>query len=286
MAMVSNEINDDESVSNETDDTPSPTTKKSSLRIQIPKISDHIPPSPLKRKRKYPTITVAPNRPRRLLPLNHNPSLLASPPIHSVPPLPDGQFFVWKFYLENGGYFSVNMPAGKPAKVSVMSVNKQQQCIRFVSAILYPKGENVWRRGWKSSQIRFHNLVKQMREDCAFSAPHDGWKTCFPPKSTDWYEFAALVLMLCSALIPDQRLLPVMQESLFSKYEVTPTFVLKKHATDPLFWETLLRDLGRQVSNAKNVILAAATILSVLDTFLGITQKWFLITRVWAPRWL
>jgi endonuclease III len=50
-------------------------------------------------------------------------------------------------------------------------------------------------------------------------------------------------------------------QSLFSKFEVTPAFVLEKHAADPLFWETLLRDLGRQVSNAKNVILAAATTL-------------------------
>jgi hypothetical protein len=260
MARASNEINDDdESASKETDGAPSPTAKKSSLRIQIPKISDVIPPSPLKRKRNDPT--VPPKRPRRLLPLNQNRSLLTSPPpIHSVPTLPDGRFFVWKFFLENGGYFSVNTPSGKPAKVSVMSVNKQQQCIRFVSAVLYPQGENFWRRGWKSSQIRFHNLVKQMREDCAFSAPRDGWETCLPPKSTDWYEFAALVLMLCSALIPDQRLLPVMQ-SLFSKYDVTPAFVLEKHAADPLFWETLLRDLGRQVSNANNVILAAATTL-------------------------
>jgi hypothetical protein len=60
MAMASNEIDDDESVSNETDIAPSSTAKKSSLCIQIPKISDLIPLLPLKRKRKGPTIAVAP----------------------------------------------------------------------------------------------------------------------------------------------------------------------------------------------------------------------------------
>jgi hypothetical protein len=68
--------------------------------------------------------------------------------------------------------------------------------------------------------------------------------------------------MLCSALIPDDRLVPVMH-SLFAANEVTPEFVLKQNASDPLYWETMLHNLGRQVNNAKNVILAAATTVSL-----------------------
>jgi hypothetical protein len=77
-----------------------------------------------------------------------------------------------------------------------------------------------------------------------------------------WYEYAALLLMLCLALIPDEELVPVMH-SPFSSYEVTPAFALEKHAADPLFWETIFYNLGHQVSNAKNVILAAMTTLGL-----------------------
>jgi hypothetical protein len=47
------------------------------------------------------------------------------------------------------------------------------------------------------------------------------------PKNKNWYEFASLLLMLCSALIPDNRLVPVMH-SIFAHNEVTPALVLKE----------------------------------------------------------
>jgi hypothetical protein len=68
--------------------------------------------------------------------------------------------------------------------------------------------------------------------------------------------------MLCSALIPDERLVPCMR-SIFSTQNVTPQYVLEKHALDPQFWEKVLHDLGRQISNAKNVVLAVATTIAV-----------------------
>jgi hypothetical protein len=37
----------------------------------------------------------------------------------------------------------------------------------------------------------------------------------------------------------------------------------KKTASDLLFWERTLHNLGRQVNNAKNIILAAATTVSL-----------------------
>jgi hypothetical protein len=54
MAMMSIEINDDESVSNETDDAPSPTAKKSSLPIQIPQKIRSYPTVAAQRKEKRP----------------------------------------------------------------------------------------------------------------------------------------------------------------------------------------------------------------------------------------
>jgi hypothetical protein len=53
-------------------------------------------------------------------------------------------------FLEHGGYFSVNTPSGKQPKVLVMSVNKQQQALQLVSAILHPEGKHVWQQDWKS----------------------------------------------------------------------------------------------------------------------------------------
>jgi hypothetical protein len=81
-------------------------------------------------------------------------------------------------------------------------------------------------------------------------------------KSKDWYEFASLLLMLCLASIPDGRLVPVMH-GLFTHNEVTPKFVLRINDSNPIFCETTLHYLGRQVSNAKNVILSAATTMSL-----------------------
>jgi endonuclease III len=181
---------------------------------------------------------------------------------HVVPPLPKGDFPSWKNFLENGGYFSVSTPSGKESKVSVMPIPRQEQSLAFVSGILHPVGPYWWRRGWKSTQVRFHNLVKQLREEIAFEAPRDRWESCLPPKSSDSYEFASLVLMLCSALIPDERLVPCMR-SIFSTHNVTPQYVLEKHALDPQFWENALHDLGRQISNARNVVLAAATTIEL-----------------------
>jgi endonuclease III len=68
--------------------------------------------------------------------------------------------------------------------------------------------------------------------------------------------------MLCSSVIPDERLVPAMK-SLFTKYDVTPEFVLLKHEEDCHYWENTLRGLGRQNMNARNIILAAQTTLSL-----------------------
>jgi hypothetical protein len=154
------------------------------------------------------------------------------------------------------------MTSGKEPKVSVMSMNKQQHALQFVLAILHPEGNDLWRCGWKSFQVRFHNLLKQLWDECGFDAPHDHWETCLPAKSMECYELAPLLLMLCSVLIPDERLVTVMH-SLFSSYEVTPEFILEKYAADPLFWETILCDLGLEVLNTKNVILAVMTTLGL-----------------------
>jgi hypothetical protein len=63
---------------------------------------------------------------------------------HIVPPLPNGDCPPWKYFLENGGYFSVSTPSGKESKVSVMAVPKQEQTMAFVSGILNPVGDYWW----------------------------------------------------------------------------------------------------------------------------------------------
>lgn len=114
-----------------------------------------------------------------------------------------------------------------------------------------------------------------------------GRVVCFPPKSHDSYEFASLLLMVCSALIPDDRAVPCMH-SLFSTQAVTPRYVLQKHAHDPHFWENALHDLDQQVSNAKNVVLATTTTIilgraprnytTIVLNYKGVGPKMALIT--------
>ena len=63
-------------------------------------------------------------------------------------------------------------------------------------------------------------------------------------------------------MMPDARLVPAMK-SIFSKYEMTPEFVLLQYNSDTHFWEHELRDLGRQHGNSKNWVLAATTTLAL-----------------------
>jgi hypothetical protein len=188
-------------------------------------------------------------------------------------------FLVWSYFLQNGGYFSVNTHAGKQQKVSITSREKQQQALGFVSAILHRQGENFWRRGWKSSEVHYHNLVEQLGDECDFDAPRDRWESCLPPKSTDWYKFAALILMLCSALSPDERLVPVMH-SLFSNYEPPLSSSFKSTQKILFFGKEFFETWA-----VKRIIFRRLQLLFTSEGFLAITQKLFSTTKESAPKW-
>jgi hypothetical protein len=93
--------------------------------------------------------------------------------------------------------------------------------------------------------------------------------------------------MICSAVIPDQKLVPFMA-TLFSEDEVTPQFVLKKHTKDPLFWEKRLQPLGRNLNNCKYIVAAAETTLAlvrvprnymdIIQNYKGVVPKMALVT--------
>jgi endonuclease III len=258
-----------------------------------PRIHIHIiPPSPIAAKRRTPKTkhgtqdpsskTIAKSQ-KRTIPLAQPNSKSLSqalsevtPELHtiprhatlpSIPCLPNGEFQSWKHFLENGGYVS--------AKGKVMSPNKQRQVLAFVAPISNPTVDEKWRKGYLERQVKFHYRIKKLREEFG-NAPRDLWETCLPDKSNDWYEFAVLLLMICSAMIPDQKLVPFMA-TLFSEDEVTPRFVLKKHAEDPLFWEKRLQPLGRNLSNSKCIVAAAETTLAlgrVPRNYMAIVQKY------------
>ena len=178
-------------------------------------------------------------------------------PTYTIPPIPNGDFDVWKSFLNNGGYFSITK-SGTVKKVHSMSANKRNCVLQFVNPILSPTGKDpLGRRGWMNSQLRFHKSVKLLRSTFV-EAPRDHWETCLPPKDKNWYEFATLLLMLCSSVIPDSRLVPAML-SIFTSNDITPEFVLQEHGKDGKYWEKRLQKLGRHVSNAENWIQAART---------------------------
>ena len=136
---------------------------------------------------------------------------LQATPLLLLPP--DGDPTHWKFFLESGGYFNVTHPVGKPSKVNDISFQKRQQILLFVLPILNAEngpGPDEWRLGWLSTQVQFHLAVRRLRAEFP-SAPRDLWESCLPPKSSNYYEFDTLLLMLCSSMIPDSRLVPVMK---------------------------------------------------------------------------
>jgi hypothetical protein len=188
-----------------------------------------------------------PKPPKAKSPPKINKATTESLPSLPPPSLPNGDFASWKYFLDNGGY--------------VLSSNKRMQVLAFVSPILNPTGDDFWRNRFMERQVQFHNRLKSLREEFG-DAPRDLWETCLPDKSVDWYEFAVLLLMICSSMIPDQKLVPFMA-LLFSENTVTPEFVLQKHKEDSLFWEKRLLTLGRNVSNSKYIIAAAETTLAL-----------------------
>ena len=178
-------------------------------------------------------------------------------PNHSVPPLPNGEYKVWEYFVLNDGYFAVDRRLGKVPKLKILTEFDKNEVISFVYPILHSRGVNSGRRGWLSNQMHFHNSLKQLRSSF-MEAPRDFWEKALPPKSDDSYEFSTLLLMLCSSLIKDEQLVPFMH-ALFSKYHVTPKFVLDQHLNNPHFWEETLHDLGHQYVNACTLIEAANT---------------------------
>ena len=108
-------------------------------------------------------------------------------------------------------------------KVNPISLSKEDMASQFVGAILVPDARSTQKRGWKNWQLGFHNSMRLLRHSFV-AAPRDQWESCLRSKDKNWYEFAVLLLMLCSSVIPDARLVPKMQE-IFTEYEMTPEFV-------------------------------------------------------------
>ncbi len=127
----------------------------------------------------------------------------------------------------------------------------------FVYPILHTRGINSRRCGWLSNQIHFHNSLNQLQSSF-MEPPRDLWEEGLPPKSDDSYESLTLLLMLCSSLIPDDRLVPIMH-NFFTKYYGTPQFVLEQHQYNLHFWEETLHELGCQVVKVRTVMEAANT---------------------------
>jgi endonuclease III len=69
--------------------------------------------------------------------------------------------------------------------------------------------------------------------------------------------------MMCSSKTGDEQLVAVLGQ-LFSEFEFTLHFVLEKYyPADPNFWVERLKCLGCQNNNAKNLILAARSTISL-----------------------
>jgi len=149
-----------------------------------------------------------------------------------VPPLPDGNFEVWRCFLQNDGYFTIGydnlLP---PKKYKALSPLSKLMAVVFVANILFTEDPSKKPHGmfdtsfiaslvWRPEQLRFHHVLKVLREGY-LEAPRDTWESCLPPESNDNYEFATLLLMLCSSMCADTQLVPFMK-NMFKTHEITP----------------------------------------------------------------
>jgi hypothetical protein len=91
-------------------------------------------------------------------------------PLHSPPPLPNGSYESWEFFLDNKGY--------------KLTTDKRISVKRFVK----PKRSNpvVVAEG-----IKFHQLVKGMRAQLS-NSPRDAWDLVLPAKSHSNFEICCL----------------------------------------------------------------------------------------------
>jgi endonuclease III len=107
--------------------------------------------------------------------------------------------------------------------------------------------------------VAFHRLIVSMKEETKLTTPRDAWADLLPPSNSPNFFWATLMLMVCTPLVPDRKIIEVFGE-LFWENHITEELALEfgeKHLAEKL------ATLGMQKKSSSNIMNAAKHMISL-----------------------
>lgn len=108
-------------------------------------------------------------------------------------------------------------------------------------------------KDFAAEAITFHQLVIKMKSDLGLQAARDCWSDVLPNSHHSNYPLCVLVLMLCTPMVPDTKIIDVFGP-FFKENHVDEDWIIKEGEKGIAL---RLRTLGRQNDSAKYVVKAA-----------------------------
>jgi endonuclease III len=147
-------------------------------------------------------------------------------------PLPGDSFSEWLTFGDNGNYGLSQM---------------EWQRVRGWCSVLQANADSV------AEAVTFNRLVVQMKFELKLESARDCWSKVLPNKNRPNYPVCVLVLMLCTPLVPDTKIIQIFGP-LFKDHYVDEDWIIKEGETK---LSERFRPLGRQNDSARYVLQAA-----------------------------
>jgi endonuclease III len=164
----------------------------------------------------------------------------ATPPnVSSHPRLPvDGEFETWRQFGESGGY-KISRPQWDRLCSWVRELRRSPDVI--------------------ADRVAFHQLIVSMKQSTNLATARDKWGEVLPAPNSPNFFWATLMLMLCTPLVPDTKIIEVFGP-LFKEHHVDEKWVVEL-GTKKL--AEILEPLGMFNKSAANITLAAHHMLEL-----------------------
>ena len=185
-------------------------------------------------KRKKPTATTVKGKiDASPPPQNKIRTASATGKVITRPALPvDGQYKTWKHFGDNGGY-------------NISKTQWTRLCDWVTDLRAQP--------GVIADHVAFHRLIVQLKTKPDLQSARDGWAEVLPNFNADNFFWATLMLMLCTPLVPDTKIIEIFGP-LFQKHTVDEKWVID--IGDKKLSE-MLAPLGMHKKSAANILKAA-----------------------------
>jgi endonuclease III len=204
--------------------------KNPTLPLQERKISNHLPNKGTPKKKAATSKKNPTPRKKAETPQKATTTSKTQPPTALLPT--DGEFETWRKFGDSGGY-NISKP----------------QWIRLCSWV----AERRSKPDVIADHVAFHRLIVSMKQETKLATPRDAWADVLPPSNSPNFFWATLMLMICTPLVPDTKIIEVFG-ALFRENHVTEEWVLnfgEKNLTEKL------ATLGMQKKSSSNIMNAA-----------------------------